>query len=118
MLHDQSVKVIRKIKDTTGRPIFVPGYDLDERGGAPDRLLGDAIRINQDVAQMAANAKSVLYGDFKQYKIRDALDIQMHRFTDSAYAKKGQVGFLAFMRTGGNLVDVGGAVKHYQNSAT
>lgn len=29
-----------------------------------------------------------------------------------------QVGFVAFMRSGGNLVDAGGAVKYYQNSAT
>jgi len=34
------------------------------------------------------------------------------------YAKKGQVGFLAFMRSGGAWVDVGGAAKLYQNSAT
>ena len=42
----------------------------------------------------------------------------MFRFTDSAYAKNGQVGFLAWLRSGGNLVDVGGAVKYYANSAS
>ena len=67
---------------------------------------------------MAANAKSIAYGDFSFYTIRDVMDVQMFRFTDSAYAKLGQVGFLAWMRAGGNFVDVGGAVKLYVNSAT
>ena len=59
-----------------------------------------------------------MFGDLSKYVIRDAMMIEMLRFTDSAYAKKGQVGFLAFLRSGGNLMDVGGAIKYYQNSAT
>lgn len=118
MMADTSVKVIRKIKDTQGRPIFVPGYEVADRGGAPDTLLNRPIFVNQDCPVMAANAKSILFGDFSFYTIRDALDISMFRFTDSAYARKGQVGFLAFLRSGGNLIDVGGALKYYQNSAT
>ena len=117
MMNDLSVRVIRKIKDTAGRPIFVPGYD-NPVGPTPDRLLGDPITLNNDIAVMAANAKSIAYGDFSFYTIRDVMDVQMFRFTDSAYAKLGQVGFLAWMRAGGNFVDVGGAVKLYVNSAT
>lgn len=117
MMNDSSLKVIRKLKDSSGRPIFMPGYD--GLGGAfPDTLLGYQIQINQDIAVMAANAKSILFGDFTFYKIRDAMDIQMFRFDDSAYIKLGQIGFLAWMRSGGNFVDVGGGVKYYQNSAT
>lgn len=118
MMADSSVKVVRKLKDSDGRPIFVPGYETGVPGGAPDTLLGSPIQVNQDMPAMAASAKSILFGDFSFYTIRDALDIVMHRFTDSAYARKGQVGFLAFLRSGGNLIDVGGAVKYYQNSAT
>lgn len=117
MMNDASVKVIKKIKDSAGLPIFLPGYDL-ANNGTVDRVLGYPIQINQSVATMAANAKSIAFGDLAKYVIRDALAIEMMRFTDSAYAKKGQVGFLAFLRSGGNLMDVGGAVKLYQNSAT
>ena len=117
MMNDSSLKVIRKLKDTAGRPIFMPGYD-GLGGSFPDTLLGYPIQINQDIAVMAANAKSILFGDFTFYKIRDAMDIQMFRFEDSAYIKLGQIGFLAWMRSGGNFVDVGGGVKYYQNSAT
>lgn len=122
MMNDQSVKVIRKVLDGSNRPIFVPGYDGGARGAdalaAPDMLCGYPISINQDVAVMAANAKSVLFGDFSFYYVRDAMDVSMFRFTDSAYTKLGQVGFLAWLRSGGNFIDVGGAVKTFVNAAT
>ena len=118
MMHDQSVKVIRKLKDSQNRPLFVPGYEQGNPGGAPDTLMGRPIYVNQDVAQMAANAKSILFGQFSKYVIRDVMDLTLFRMTDSAFTRNGQVGFLAFMRSGGNLIDAGGAVKAYVNSAT
>lgn len=118
MMADASVKVVRKIKDGQGRPIFVPGYEMGVPGGAPDTLLGSPVSVNQSIAAMAANAKSIAYGDFRNYKIRDVMAVEMFRFTDSAYTKKGQVGFLAWMRSGGNLIDVGGAVKTFVNAAS
>lgn len=118
MMADSSVKVIRKIVDGQSRPIFNPGYEQGSPGGAPDMLLGYPIQINQDVAAMAANAKSIAFGDFSFYKIRDVMDVTMFRFTDSAYTKLGQVGFLAWLRSGGNFVDVGGSVKLFVNAAT
>jgi HK97 family phage major capsid protein len=118
MMHDDSLAVVRKLKDTQGRPIFLPGYD-GLTGTMPDSLLGYPIQINQDMAVMAASAKSILFGNFSFYYVRDVVgSVAMHRFTDSAYAKLGQVGFLQFSRHGGNLMDVGGAIKYYQNSAT
>jgi len=117
MLHDTTMREIRKLKDDTGRPVFLPGYDgLAE--AMPDTILGYPVTINQDMPVMAASAKSVLFGDMSRYYVRDVLQNTLHRFEDSAYAKKGQVGFLAWARSGGNLIDVGGAVKHYANSAT
>lgn len=115
--HDDMLKLIRKVKDTSGRPIFVPGYDQGNPGGAPDRLLNRDITVNQHIAVPAPAAKSIAFGDFSYYKIRDVLAVSLFRFTDSAYTKKGQVGFLAWMRSGGNLVDVGGAVKVFQHGA-
>lgn len=118
MMHDSSLKVIRKIKDTEGRPIFVPGYEQGNPGGAPDRLLGRQIAISQEMPVMAANAKSILFGDFARYMIREVMDLTLFRMADSAFILNGQIGFVAFNRQGGRLIDVGGAVKHYANSAT
>lgn len=117
MFHDDMLKLIRKLKDTNGRPIFVPGYEQGNPGGAPDRILNREIVINQSVAAPAAAAVSIAFGDFSYYKIRDVMQVTLFRFTDSAYTKKGQVGFLAWMRSGGNLVDVGGAVKTFKHGA-
>lgn len=118
MMHDDTLRALRKIKDTTNRPIFVPGYDLGGGGDAPDRLLGREIVINQHMPAMGASAKSILFGDFSKYLIRDVMDTTLFRMTDSAYTLRGQVGFVAFCRSGANMVDVGGAIKYYQNSAT
>jgi len=118
MMNDDTLRILRKVKDPQGRPIFVPGYETGNAGGAPDRLLGREIVINQHMPVMAANAKSVLFGDFSKYMVRDVMDFTLFRMTDSKYTENGQVGFLAFCRSGANLVDVGGAVKYYQNSAT
>lgn len=114
-MNDLSIAIVKKIKDADGRPIFLPGYDAATMG-AVDRILGYEVQAIPQMAEMAANAKSVAFGDFDHYQIRDALDVQMMRFTDSAYARKGQVGFLAMLRSGGNLMDTG-AIKLYQNPA-
>ncbi|WP_416046684.1 phage major capsid protein [Cupriavidus basilensis] len=118
LMHDQSLKAVRKIKDTTGRPIFVPGYEQGNPGGAPDRLLNRPVQIDQAMPQMAANAKSIAFGDFSKYTIREVMDLTLFRMADSKYIENGQIGFVAFNRQGGNLIDIGGAVKYYQNSAT
>jgi len=118
MMHDQTYKVVKKLKDTTGRPLFIPGYE-GLGGRAPATLMGYPITINNHMPTMAANAKSILFGDFTNYIIRDVLGAtEYQRYTDSAYAKKGQVGFNLWARSGGGYTDVGGAVKYYANSAT
>ncbi|MFN7883759.1 MAG: phage major capsid protein, partial [bacterium] len=118
MMADTSVRVIRRIKDTAGRPIFTPSYESGMTVGVPDLLLGFPVTVNDDVAVMAANARSIGFGDFKQYKIRDVRNsFIVRRFDDSAFALNGQVGFCGWQRCGGNLMDTA-AVKFYQNSAT
>lgn len=118
MMNDSTLKALRKIKDSQGRPIFVPGYETGNPGGAPDRLMGHEIVVNQYVAAMAASAKSILYGDFSKYLVRDVMDTTLFRMTDSAYTLKGQVGFVGFARSGANMVDNGAAIRYYANSAT
>jgi HK97 family phage major capsid protein len=114
MMNDLSVAIVSKLKETTGRPIWEPSVVV----GAPDRLLGYEVVTNDDVAVMAANAKSIAFGDFGKFVIRDvAGSMIMRRFDDSAFALNGQVGFCGWVRTGSNLLDTG-AVKVYINSAT
>ena len=118
MLNDLSLAVLRKLKDTTGRPIWNPGDNEGIADGIPGTICGYAYTVNNDMAVMAANARSIAFGDFSQYIIRDvANSTSLRRFDDSAFALNGQVGFCGWQRTGGNLVDTS-AVKVYVNSAT
>ena len=114
MMHDQSLLKIKQLKDGQNRPLWLPSLVA----GAPATINGYDYVINQHMDQMAANAKSIAFGNFSTYVIRDVMQVLFLRMTDSKYAEKGQVGFLAFFRTGGKFTDVGGAVKVYQNSAT
>jgi len=109
-------KVVRKLKDTNGRPIWMPGHS-DGKQILPAMLLDYPCFFNTDMPTPAANAKSIIFGNYARYLIRDALQVSMFRFDDSAFINKGQVGFLALARAGGQLLD-SGAVKAYQHSAT
>jgi len=118
MLNDLSVGIVSKLKDTTGRPIWTPGDAESITNGRPDTLLGYEVVVNDDVAVMAANAKSIVFGDLSKYVIRDVANTtSIKRFDDSAFALNNQVGFCGWQRSGGNLVDVN-AVKVYVNSAS
>jgi HK97 family phage major capsid protein len=66
---------------------------------------------------MAANAYSILFGDFaRHYVIRDVVGVRFERSDDYAFATD-QITFRALLRTDGERVDLN-AVKAYRNSAT
>lgn len=65
MMHDTTLKAIKTLKDSYGRYLWLPGTTTDQ----PDTILGYKYVINQDMPQMAANAKSVAFGDFSNYII-------------------------------------------------
>lgn len=114
MFHDTTLKALKKMKDADGRPLWLPSVTQ----GEPDSILGYRYVINNDMPAMAANAKSILFGDFSNYFIRDVLGIQLLRL-EERYADFLQVGFLAFSRHDGVLADAGaGPIRFYQNSAT
>ncbi len=101
MMNFAALGVVRKLKDSANMPVWAPMTN-----GAPDQLLGRPYVINQDVASIAGSSKSILYGDFSNYHIRDAGGVILLRL-EERYAEKLQVGFLAFMRSDGDLVDAG-----------
>lgn len=117
MLRDNSVGVLRKILDGNLRPIWEPSMQANQ----PDMLLGYPVVTNNDVAAMAANAKSIYFGDFSKYAVRDVTGMSLVRM-DERYADYLQVGFFAYMRTGGALVAANTStynpVQLYVNGAT
>ncbi len=114
MFADQALKSIKMLKDNEGRPLWIPGIAVSE----PDTILGYPYTINQFIPAPNANAKSVLFGQLSNYLIRDVMSVTLFRMTDSAYTRKGQVGFLAFSRHDGALLDASGqSVKFLQHAA-
>lgn len=102
--NDATLKLLRKLKDSTGRPLFQPGVD----GAAYNTINNRRYVILQEMPSVGTGLKSVLFGQFDNYLIRDVpMAVDMFRMTDSKYTEKGQVGFLAFSRHGGGLLDEG-----------
>ena len=102
MMHDSTLKVLRKLVDSQNRPIF----QQDITGNSPGTLLGWPIVINQDIASIATTAKVIVAGDFSKYIIRDVTDFTLLRL-EERYADYHQVGFVGFSRHDGRILDAG-----------
>jgi HK97 family phage major capsid protein len=108
MFHDGGLKMIKKIKipqfsgQTDGMPVWIPGLT----NGQPDRIFGYEYTVNQSMTTPATTVKSILFGDFSKYQIRDVRDVTLLRL-DERFAEFGQVAFLAFSRHDGDLLDAG-----------
>ena len=114
MFADMALKAVKLLKDADGRPLWVPGVAVSE----PDTILSYPYVINQYMATPKAKAKSVAFGQMSNYLIRDVMAVTLFRMTDSAYTRKGQVGFLAFSRHDGDLLDASGqSVKYLEHPA-
>ena len=95
-----------------GAEIAQAGAEFAARGWTPATSSNFSMRIDGDTAAVTISGR-----DKGALTSADVMAVTLFRFTDSAYTKKGQVGFLAWMRSGGNLVDVGGAVKTFKHGA-
>ena len=113
VMHDLSLATVRKLKDSQNRPLWEPSL----QAGVPSTLLGYPVRINNFMATMAANAKSIAFGDFSAaYVVREVNGGGLLRL-EERYAEQLQVGFIAYGRFDGLTQDAS-AVKLYVNSAT
>jgi HK97 family phage major capsid protein len=119
MFHDGGLKILKKIKilqysgDTVGAPLWQPSLVA----GQPDLIHGYPYIVNQAVATPAAGSKSYLFGVFSKYLIRDVDDLRLVRM-DERYADYDQVGFTAFMRSDGDLLDAGTHPVYYMTQGS
>ncbi|MCP3820071.1 phage major capsid protein [Streptomyces sp. A3M-1-3] len=113
VMNDAMLKVIRKLKDTQGRPLWVP----IPAPGFPATINGFQYTIDNKMPVPAASAKTIVFGDIaKGYLVRQVQDVQMMRLTER-YAEYLQVAFLGFSRLDG-MVDDSAAIRLYQHSAS
>ena len=99
VLNDSTIKAIRKLKDNQGQYLWQPSLTA----GAPDLLLGKPVRTSAYMPAIAADAKTIAFGDFSYYWIADRQGRSFKRLNE-LYAATGQVGFLASQRVDGKLI--------------
>lgn len=102
MMHDSTLKTVKKLKDKYGRPLWLPGLAVQ----APDTINGYQYAVNNDMATVAVNAKTVVFGQLKKYMIRQVKELSVLRLVER-FADYGQVAFIGFARYDGNLLDAG-----------
>lgn len=114
VFNDTTLSVLRKITDTAlGRPLWLPV----PTPGFPATINGVPYVIDQNMPSPGANAKSILFGDFKRaYIVRQVLDTQMVRLAER-FMDKLEVGFFGYMRLDAKPDDAL-AVRAFQHDAT
>jgi HK97 family phage major capsid protein len=113
VMNDTAAALVRQLKSTTtGAGVWQPALTA----GDPDLLVGKPVYISPQIASMAANAKSIFFGEWSALKVRIAGGIRFERSSEYAFGND-QVAFRALVRTGAVTVDPN-AVKYFANSAT
>jgi HK97 family phage major capsid protein len=112
MFNDTTFKLVRKLKDSQNRYLFEPALTA----GAPDMLLGKPIAINPDVASPATGLKTVVFGDFSKFIIRDVRNLVIRRLNER-YADADQVGFIGWYRGDSLLVSASAVALVYWKQA-
>jgi HK97 family phage major capsid protein len=107
MMHDGVLQAIRKLKDGSGRYLWIPNFDTSIVTASPGVLLGAPVTVNQSMqATVATGTKTVLVGAFSKMKIRDAGVVRVRRLVER-YADIDQIGFVAFMRSDSKVLNAG-----------
>ena len=102
MMNRATLGAIRKLKDTAGAYIFQTGFS--GQAGLPNTILGHAYVEAPDMADIAAAAKPIVFGDFRRgYMIVDRIALSVLRDPYSQ-AATGNVRYIARRRVGGEVV--------------
>ncbi len=102
MMHDSTLLAVKKLKDSDGQYLWQPSL----QDGAPDRLAGQEVVTNNDMAELATGNKTVIYGDFSKFLIREVRDIILVNMRER-YADYHQSAFVALLRFDSKLLDAG-----------
>ena len=113
MMNNTAMAAARKLKGTANdHYIFAPGMN-----GDPDQLLGFPVFLNDSMASPALSAKSVLFGHFPSYYIREVNGIDVAVSDDFAFDYSVRT-FRVQLRTDGLLIEQTGAGKHFVGGAS
>ncbi|MFI9005098.1 phage major capsid protein [Streptomyces sp. NPDC053541] len=111
LMRDGTVGTVRKLKDGNGNYLWAPGLE-----GAPDTILGKPVHTDPNMPAVALAAKSILFGDFSTYFVRQVEAIRFERSDDYAF-NTDLITYRAILRGDGDQVDTTGAIKHFIGNA-
>ena len=90
-----------KIKDSQGRPIFIPYLDGATSGFA-GQILGFKVKIDQYSPTVASGHVPVRFGDFsKGYLLREVTPGLVIKQSNQRWIELNRLGFVGFARAGG-----------------
>ena len=99
IINDQTLSVIRKLKDANQAYIWQPSY----QAGEPDRLLGYALHTSPYMPTIAVGKAAIAFGDYSYYNIGDRGTRSLQELKE-LFAGNGMVGFVMKERVDGKLV--------------
>lgn len=102
MFNQNTKELLQKLKDGNNLPLF----SMNATEGMASRILGKEYVINQQMPDPTTGNVSIVYGDLSKYWIRNVTGVEMIRLNER-YADFLQVGFMAYARADGLLVDAG-----------
>lgn len=97
--NDQTLAILRKLKDGNGAYIWQPSYQV----GEPDSLLGYPVYTSAYVPTVGAGNPVMAFGDFSYYNVGDRGSRSFAELKE-LFAGNGMVGFVAKERVDGRLV--------------
>jgi HK97 family phage major capsid protein len=99
MANSTSWSRVRRTLDKYGRPIWATSLQT----GDPDKVYGYKWYNNQQMSGIGAGNKSLIFGDFNSYCIRDVVGFALIRYAE-LFMQNYQRGYQAFIRTDGQLL--------------
>lgn len=97
--NDQTLAVIRKLKDNNGAYLWQPSY----QAGEPDRILGYAIHTSAYVPTIAVGQAVMSFGDYSYYNIGDRGSRSLQELKE-LFAGNGMIGYVMKERVDGKLI--------------
>lgn len=93
LAHKSFVKQVRKLKDTTGQPLWQPNI----QAGRPSTLNGHEVYRSDFMPAFAAGATPVLFGDFSRITMYARSMMTLMRLNEK-YRDTGEIGFRGNLR--------------------
>lgn len=107
VMNDSTLKVLRKVKDSTGEYIFQQGTT----GGIPSTILGRRFVLDTNIPAVGAGNKSVVLFDPEHYWVRQVRSVRLERSDEYAFDTD-LVSWKCVFRGGGDLMDTNGSTAY------